>query len=79
MSEIRLARQPLAWGMQMWGPLPASCSTLFWGGPGDGLYLVTADRHQRIRHPSAAGTYDTIKAASNAALAFARAGLEGEG
>jgi len=73
-----LSRRPLAFGMQEWGPLPGTAATLFWGGPGDGLYFVTGGHHKRIVHPSASGTYDTVKAAGKAAQAFAAAGTTKE-
>lgn len=70
-----LARHPLAWGMQRFGPLPETSDLyLFWGGPGDGLYMTKGDSpHQRIAHPTASGTYATVAAAQRAAEAFVAA------
>jgi hypothetical protein len=72
-------RQPLAFGMTRWGPLPGTTDLfLFWGGIGDGIYLHKGDDgpHKRIRHEAAAGAYDTAKAAQRAVDAFITAGEE---
>ena len=68
----RLARHPLAWGMQRFGPLPETEDLfLFWGGGGDGLYMVKGDGpHQRIMHHTASGTYATVADAQRAAEAL---------
>lgn len=72
-------RHPLAFGMIKWGPLPDSSSWLLWDGPGSGLYYHAQDPEtsplpgQRIRHPSASGSYDTLRAAEAAVFAFVAA------
>ncbi len=74
-----MRRQPLAWGMQEWGPLPGSALLyLFWGGPGDGLELhhKGSGSMQRVQHETARGPFQTVKEADTAARAFVRAGLE---
>jgi hypothetical protein len=73
MTDIKLHRKPLAFGMTEWHGLPGTTAHLFWGGPGDGLYFVRNDNQQRIRHASASGVYDTVKAADKAARAFVAA------
>lgn len=81
MSAIKVARQPLAFGMTRWGPLPETTDLfLFWGGPGDGLFMVKGENgaHQRCRHPSASSTYDTTKQAQGAVNAFVAAFYEGD-
>ena len=73
MSAVRVARQPLAWGMTRWGPLPETADLfLFWGGPGDGLYMTKGEDgpHKRVEHRAASGTYDTVKRAQGAVDAF---------
>jgi hypothetical protein len=75
MSE-KLARHPLAWGMTRWGPLPDTEDLfLFWGGPGSGICLEYGQDgpQQPVRHPSASGTYATVKEAQRAVEAFTRA------
>lgn len=75
-DAIKVARQPLAFGITRWGPLPETADLyLFWGGPGDGMYLTKGDGspHKRIEHPSASGTYDTVKHAQAAVDAFVAA------
>jgi hypothetical protein len=67
----KVQRHPLAFGMTKWGPLPDTTSLfLFWGGPGDGLYLTSDNTERRISHPTASGTYDTPKQAQSAVDAF---------
>ena len=76
---MKLQRHPLAWGMTEWGPLPDTTSLyLFWGGPGDGLYLKSGNVERRIHHASASGTYDTLRDAEKAVNAFVAAGQETE-
>ena len=73
MSAVRAARQPLAWGMTRWGPLPETADlSLFSGGPGDGLYMTKGEDgpHRRVEHRTASGTYDTVKRAQGAVDAF---------
>ena len=73
----KIARQPLAWGMTRWGPLPDTTDLfLFWDGPGAGIYLEkgAGGDQARVRHPSAAGTYDTARQAQAAVDAFVEAG-----
>lgn len=76
-DAIKVARQPLAWGMTRWGPLPETADLfLFWGGPGDGLFMVQGESGsswKRIEHLSASGTYDTVKHAQGAVDAFVAA------
>jgi hypothetical protein len=82
MPELR--RQPLAFGMQKWGPLPCTTSIyLTWDGPGEPLRFCAGDPGvpgtlpaQRIMHPSANGIYDTVKAADKAARAFTEIGMK---
>jgi hypothetical protein len=78
-AAAKLGRQPLAFGMQTFGPLPGTTDLfVFWGGVGDGLYLTKGEGgpHKRIEHPAARGTYQTVKDAQLAAQAFADAGTE---
>jgi hypothetical protein len=71
-----VARQPLAFGAQKWGPIPGTKSWLMWGGPGDKMMFTSGVVWQEIRHPTASGTYQTVKEADAAAQAFVRTGLE---
>lgn len=74
---MTVQRQPLAFGMTRWGPLPATTDLfLFWGGPGDGIYLHKGNDgpQKRVRHQSASGTYDTARQAQRAVDAFITAG-----
>jgi hypothetical protein len=75
----KVARQPLAFGMTRWGPLPGTTDLyLFWGGPGDGIYLHKGEQgaHIRVRHETASGIYGTVRAAQRAVDAFTAAGEE---
>lgn len=77
-SERLARRHPLAWGMVRWGPLPETADLfLFWGGPGDGLYLENGSDgpQQRIMHDSASGIYGTVAEAEKAVMAFVQAGI----
>jgi len=83
-----LQRKPLAFGITKWGPLPGSESAyLLWDGPGAGLYFYAKDPEdpatgsgRRIMHPSANGTYQTVREAGAAVQAFVTAGLsKGDG
>lgn len=72
----KVARQPLAFGMTRWGPLPDTMDLfLFWGGPGDGIYLHKGDAgaHKRVRYEPASGTYQTTREAQRAVDAFTAA------
>src|SRR5215475_11269693 len=77
-SRHGVRRRPLAFGMQVWGPLPESKSHILWGGPGDYLQWFAGDpcapqsaaHGQRIRHPSASGEYETVAEAQAAVDAF---------
>jgi hypothetical protein len=78
---VKLQRHPVALGITYWGPLPGTDAMhVQWDGPGAGLYLYACDPRvarlpgMRIRHPSASGTYDTLREAESAAHAFAEAG-----
>ena len=62
---MKIPRRPLAWGAWEWA-LPDSELTLYWGGPGEGLHLMTRGHMRPVSHPSAGGTYQTVK--ENAAL-----------
>ena len=75
-DAAKVARQPLAWGMTRWGPLPETADLfLFWGGPGDGLYMTKGEDgpHKRVEHRAASGTYDTAKHAQGAVDTFVAA------
>jgi hypothetical protein len=74
-------RHPLAFGITYWGPLPGTAAMhVQWDGPGSGLYLYHANPEtatmpgQRIAHPSAGGTYATVKQAEQALARFIAAG-----
>jgi len=62
----KVPRQPLAFGMQKWGPLPDTDHLfLVWDGPGGHVYL-TDDRKPAVaglpvRHPSLRGTFDSLR------------------
>lgn len=77
---MKLRRHPLAWGITSWGPLPGTEDLhVMWDGPGSGLFLAKGDPgavelRKPIRHPSASGTYQTLREAEKAASAFAAAG-----
>lgn len=74
----RIQRRPLAFGMEQWGPLPGTDDLyLFWGGPGDGLWLHKGwdGRHVRVRHKSASATYDALRYAEAAVYAFVAEGV----
>lgn len=78
-GDRKVQRHPLAWGMTKWGPLPDTRDLfLFWGGPGDGLYMTKGENgaHRRIEHRSASGTYDTARQAQRAVDAFVKAGTQ---
>jgi hypothetical protein len=82
-SDRIVQRHPLGWGMTKWGPLPGTRDMwILWGGPGDGLELYVrteenpAGASQRIRHPTASGTYGSLAEAEKAVNAFVRIGLE---
>lgn len=83
LSRTQLPRHPLAFGITYWGPLPGTEEMhVQWDGPGSGLFLYGSDPAtakvpgMRIRHPSASGTYATVKAAEQAVHAFVAAGRE---
>jgi len=78
-EHVKVQRQPLAFGMTRWGPLPGTTDLFLSWGPGDGIYLHKgADGPQkRVRHESASGTYGTAKQAQRAVDAFIAAGEEG--
>jgi hypothetical protein len=74
-------RHPLAFGITHWGPLPGTEGThVQWDGPGGGMYLYPCSPERasvpgmRIRHETAAGTYDTLRQAERAVTAFIAAG-----
>lgn len=76
-----LTQQPLAFGMTRWGPLPDTADLfLFWGGPGDGLFLSKGENgpQKRIKHHTAAGIYATVRDAQHAVDAFVAAYEEGK-
>ncbi len=80
-EKIKLPRQPLAWGMQQWGPVPGTSRIyLMWDGPGSGIYVYVGDPQaqgslgHRVEHPTADGTYDDLKSAQKAVDAFVEAG-----
>lgn len=78
-EKIKVQRRPLAWGMQQWGPLPGTGGMfLIWDGPGAGIYMHVNDQlpGNRVRHPSASGTYETVKAADAAVQEFVRIGIK---
>jgi hypothetical protein len=82
MGDAKLARHPLAFGITYWGPLPGTSDAhVQWDGPGSGLYFYPSDPSGgtslplRIRHASAAGTYQTVRDAERAVRAFLAAGL----
>jgi hypothetical protein len=77
----KLARQPIAFGSTRWGPLPETEDTyLFWGGPGDGLFMTCGidGPQRRIAHRSACGIYGTTKDAQRAVDAFVAAFYDDE-
>lgn len=77
--SAKIARQPLAWGMTRWGPLPDTEDLfLFWDGPGAGIYLEhgAGGPQARVRHPSASGEYATPMEAQRAVDAFVAAGVQ---
>jgi len=77
-----MRRRPLAFGITKWGPLPGTGDMhILWDGPGCGLHLYASDPErgglgQRIRHPSASGTYDVLREAQRAVDAFVAAGTD---
>lgn len=81
---MKLPRHPYAFGITSWGPLPDTADMhVQWDGPGTGLYLYASNPESgnpgmRIRHPSASGTYDTLRDAEKAVNAFVAAGQETE-
>ena len=77
MSAATLRRQPLAFGITVWGPLPETSDYyVMWDGPGSGLYFCAGDPgvagtpRKRIEHSTASGIYATPKEADRAARAF---------
>jgi hypothetical protein len=81
-TETKLRRQPLAFGITKWGPLPDTEDMhIMWDGPGCGLFLYPRDPERRgslgmrIRHESAGGKYQTVREAERAVKAFVAAGL----
>jgi hypothetical protein len=81
MSTKLPPRHPVALGITWWGPLPGTAATsVQWDGPGCGMYLYPGNPEsaaipgQRVRHPSAAGTYATLRQAERALAAFIEAG-----
>ena len=77
-KKIKLPRQPLAWGAQLWGPVPGTERIyLMWDGPGSGIYVYVGNPQEpgtlpghQVQHPSANGTYDKLKDAQAAVDAF---------
>lgn len=71
--KVKARRQPLAWGITRWGPLPGTADLfLFWGGPGDGMYMAKGEngRQRRIMHRTMTGPYQTVGEAERAVGAF---------
>ena len=73
----KVARHPLAFGLTYWGPLPETRDMhVMWDGPGSGLRMYVTDptrpgaMGQPIRHPSASGTFATVREAEKAVNAF---------
>lgn len=80
-QAVRVPRQPLAWGMQEWGPLPGTEDAhLMWEGPGNGLDFLGSGGAPAIpvRHPVGAGPFQTLREAERAARRFIAIGLDGE-
>jgi hypothetical protein len=81
-DTAKIARQPLALGLQQWGPLPGTVDLfLLWDGPGGGIYLTNAagSYMRPVQHPAASGTYQTVREAKRAVTAFAAEVTEGGG
>jgi hypothetical protein len=81
MSTALPPRHPVAFGITWWGPLPGTgAMSVQWDGPGSGLYLYAGNPEtsavpgMRVRHPTASGTYATLREASGAVGAFIAAG-----
>lgn len=82
-EKIKIPRRPLAWGMQVWGPMPgAERIYLLWGGPGDRIYVHVGDPSvpgsmpgRQVEHPSANGTYEKLRDAQAAVDAFVAIGI----
>lgn len=79
-DAIKVARRPLALGMTRWGPLPETADLfLFWGGPGDGLYMTKGEDgpHRQVGHGAAYGTAKQAQGAVDAFVAGFYAGEDG--
>lgn len=70
-------REPLAWGMQQWGPIPGAdpASRIVWNGPGEGLHWQAAGHQIAIRHRAVLGPFTTVRDADRAARRFIAIGL----
>jgi uncharacterized membrane protein len=72
-------REPLAFGITLWGPVPGAAkgSRIMWDGPGSGLsWQVAAGQRMPIRHRAVAGPYQTLREADRAARRFIAIGLD---
>jgi hypothetical protein len=75
----RVRREPLAFGITLWGPVPGAHedSRIMWDGPGSGLcWQAPRMPGLPIRHPAASGTYQTLRQADRAARRFIAIGLD---
>lgn len=78
----KVNRQPLAFGMTRWGPLPETMDLfLFWGGPGDGLFLEKGmdGPQKKVESASGRGPFTTLKQAQAAVNAMVAEFEEGDG
>jgi hypothetical protein len=77
----RVRREPLAFGITLWGPIPGAnpASRIMWDGPGSGLYWqVPTGQRLPIRHRAIAGECQTLRDAERMARRFIAIGLDAE-